>query len=135
MSKDPLKLNPRYGSLKVVGERTVYGRRVVDVTCDCGTSKEVYADALRSGRTRSCGAISCRRGKSPIKVDRKYKPRGNRQISDALLRRIWHMHEIEKTSGVFLSVEFDLNRNTLYSIFRAIRKSGGIDAYFKRMNQ
>lgn len=49
----------RYGRLTVLreSEQTKRCARRVDVRCDCGTEKTVYATNLQGGRTESCGCL------------------------------------------------------------------------------
>lgn len=51
----------RYGSLIVTGLGSVRGRLTYwTVRCACGATKEVQRSSLTHGRTRSCGARTCR---------------------------------------------------------------------------
>ncbi len=59
----------RFGRLVVTGlhGKSRTGCYLWDCRCDCGTSRVIYATALRSGKTRSCGCLNAEcRGKSSI---------------------------------------------------------------------
>lgn len=49
----------KFGRLTVIAEaeRSERGHRRVDVRCDCGSTRTVYWDSLKSGRTASCGCL------------------------------------------------------------------------------
>ena len=56
----PVKINvsfgDRYGKLVIISEHSsVNGVRFVQVACDCGTTKKVRLNDMRSGGTTSCG--------------------------------------------------------------------------------
>jgi hypothetical protein len=61
-----VEIGARFGRLTVTSDPTPKGkRRVVDVTCDCGTTKTgIGTDNLRAGLTRSCGCLN--RDAAPI---------------------------------------------------------------------
>lgn len=55
----PLKIGEKFNRLTVVAEaaRDKAYRRKLLVRCDCGTEKIVDQDALRTGKTKSCGCL------------------------------------------------------------------------------
>jgi hypothetical protein len=136
MKKPLKKLGKKYGKLSVVAEETLEGRRTAIVNCTCGVQKRVNVDALTSGRTKSCGALTCRRGRSRVKASKTYTPRGSKEVPLAALRRIVKattrkvdpitVAEAGRACGVD-------NMQTLYSVLRAVRKCGGIDEYARRV--
>lgn len=127
---NPLK--PAYGKLRVVSEELLYGRRMVKVQCTCGTLKEVYADALRSGRTQSCGASTCRPYNTTRMEKRGYTPRGPRDMTLPALNRYWNLYE-RGMPVTDIAKNHAENRSSLYSSFAAIRKCGGWPEYAKRV--
>lgn len=58
--------NNRFGKLIVIGRSSPKGE-FWDVKCDCGTVKAVQSNALRTGKTRSCG---CARYDKTVNHDR-----------------------------------------------------------------
>lgn len=97
--------------------------------CTCGQKKEVLAQALVNGSTVSCGAGACRVIK--VKVDKTYHPRGTSALTVRQLEGAWHLyhrtnHPLPLTQ---LAEKYEVNRETLRSLFRSVRKCGGIDKY------
>ena len=132
MPRPSKHLKTKYGKLTVLSEGTIEGRRQAMVQCACGVTKMVYADALRSGRTRSCGAIACRL--HTTKVDRRFRPRGSRSLPVATLRRVWDaVNNPKRPMTVTAAAEkYGIeNRAALYTAFRAVKKCGGMDRYLQ----
>lgn len=131
------EIKSKYGKLTVIGEETIKSRRYAVVTCKCGASKKVLADALRSGRTRSCGSYECKHGHKRMRAKRDYNPSGSRTIPAPKLRSIWKAFNDprNKKTIVQLSVDHEVeNLDTLYSTLRAIRRCGGYEEYARRVN-
>lgn len=127
-------LQKQYGRLKVLGESTVDHRRIVEVRCACGRTKQVMADALLSGRTKSCGRGACKMY-SRAEKQPGYKPKPPRAMTPAAVQRAWaryhHDNPAQRRSVSQLAQIHNVNLNTLQSIFRSVRLSGGIAAYMK----
>lgn len=133
MARPAQPLKKKYGKLKVLSEAIIDQRRWVQVQCTCGVVKGVLADALRSGRAQSCGALLCRVNRSKIKRDPNYKPRGPAAIT---LRQLKHwypkvMDPTDPTTAATVALKLRKSYNTIYSLFRNVRKAGGLDAYIK----
>lgn len=51
-------MEEKYTRLTVTSEPYIkYGKKYVDVVCDCGTKRSVQLSALELGRTKSCGCL------------------------------------------------------------------------------
>ncbi len=122
-------LKPRYGKLLVLSEEVAYGRRIATVRCDCGKEKEVQAASLIHGNVSSCGAPACRGVK--VEADRNYHPTGTTALSLKSLRKLYEQwtHPTSPKTGEELAEKSSVNKNTLYSAFRAIQKCGDFDTY------
>lgn len=127
-------LRARYGKLTVLSDKRLYSRWIVTVRCTCGTEKEVQAESLMDGRTKSCGAQQCKLGKK-VKFDKNYHPRGPVGVSLDMVKVLWRSHEEGRSAAHISAMLSDerttFNVNTLGSLFRSIRRCGGIDQYIK----
>lgn len=125
------KLKPKYGKLTVVSEDTIDGRRTAVVNCTCGAQKRVMVDALTGGRTRSCGARACKYSHRKLKVDKAFVPRGSRTVPPKVVQKIWSqvMHPDRPITIAKAAKARDIPVQTLYSVFRAVTKAGGIEKY------
>lgn len=127
-------LKSKYGKLTVLDTFSEEGRRYCKVRCTCGREKVVLAQSLRAGATRSCGHGAC---KDYPRLTRKagFKPPIPRTLKPATIQRAWAKYNHEKASQrrsvAELSEEMKINANTLSSVFRAIRLTGGIEPYMK----
>ena len=67
---NPIKqMSGRYGKLTVISGPIVRDNQVwYCFKCDCGCRKEIRASEVRLGRTRSCGARSCREYSPAAKI-------------------------------------------------------------------
>lgn len=131
MARPATPLQKKYGKLTVLSESVIDSRRVAQVQCTCGVIKGVLADALRSGRARSCGSLVCRVNKSKVKRDPSYKPRGPAAMSMRQLRYWYPRVEAEKVTSADVAAKLELSYNTVYSLFRNVRKAGGLERYIK----
>lgn len=59
----------KYGKLKVIKRAKNYKNKRVswECICDCGNTKEVSSNLLRTGKTRSCGCLRTAENKSRVK--------------------------------------------------------------------
>ena len=124
------KLKKRYGKLTVLAtHRTSGERQKALVQCKCGTKKEVLAQALTNGSTKTCGAGACRVAK--VKADKTYAPRGTGALTLCELEKVWPAYHRPKTPVPLatLAQREGINRETLRSLFRSVRKAGGIEKY------
>ena len=96
----PRKINEvgnRYGKLVVLGEAHTHldKNRWLRCQCDCGNKKNIRADALRRGATKSCGCLRkeeasnrAKGKKQPPRHVRSCKQRGqNRRRTNATAKR------------------------------------------------
>jgi hypothetical protein len=131
-------LAKRYGTLTVLGEETKDGRRVATVKCRCGRAKEVLVDSLLYGRTKSCGRGACKTYPR-VEFDPDYKPAAPRACSLETVRKAWDRYNHEKPEQrrtvVQLAKIHNVNANTLTSLFRSVRRAGGIDAYVSKLEK
>jgi len=132
-----IELAPRYGTLSVLGETTVKGVRVVRVKCDCGIRKKVKAADLYMSRTKSCGQGACK-SYDRIAHDPKYWPRLPRACTLEQVQQWWKLYTAGSAKARLsipkIAEKFGVNVNTLYSLFRSVRRAGGIQRYTKRVS-
>lgn len=132
--KEKQKLARRYGRLTVLGETQCEstGRRVAQVKCKCGVMKLVLADSLLAGKTRTCGGGACK-AVARARRDPSYTPSLPRAITVPQLKRAWHRYHHgsprRRLTFAQLAAEYGVNINTLSSIFRNVRRAGGIDKF------
>ena len=128
------KLKKRYGKLTVLGYFTRGGRGMAKCRCTCGDETEVRTSNLLSGATSSCGKPQCRDIERVTK-DKNYVPYGSRAMSEKKVRQLWDLyHDKEKALSVGkIAKRLRVNPNTAYSTLRAIRRTGGLDAYFGKV--
>lgn len=140
MKKKTTKSNnllTKYGQLTVLGEHTKEGRRYAKVRCVCGTEKDVLAQALTSGKTRSCGARGCKynydvSGGEPLRI------RGSQVIPDDVTRKVWKAITRKKdpltvtAAGELYGVE---RMPALYAVIRNVQRAGGLAPYFELVKQ
>lgn len=130
MKPDRIPLAAKYGKLRVLGEKMIYGRRIVRVICTCGDEKEVHAHSLTSGSTTSCGKIGCKNGTVQIKRDKSYRPLGSRSFTPTKLRNLWRDYQSGEMSGTAMAAKYKVTKNVVYSTLIAVMRAGGIDPYF-----
>jgi len=129
-------LEKRYGKLTVLGEQSVGGRRYASVRCTCARTKDVLVDSLFSGRTTSCGRGAC---KSYARNEKEpgYQPSPPRSCTVDVLVKAWnryhHKDPKQRRSISQLAELHGINPNTLTSLFRAVRRTGGIKAYARAL--
>lgn len=132
-----IELQPRYGRLTVLSERTIDGVRMVRVRCDCGIRKRVKAADLYMGRTESCGKGACKTY-DRVKHDPGYWPRMPRSCTLEQVQEWWGLYTAgsakRRRSIPQIAEEYNVNVNTLYSLFRSVRRAGGIQRYTKRVS-
>jgi hypothetical protein len=121
----------RFGKLTIVDSHVEAGRRYVSCTCDCGRTTDKLWRNVMTGRTTSCGKGACRAG---VQYEPTALPsRGPRAISLRRLRMAWerYNHEVpvQRRSIEQLAVIYRVNRNTLHTLFRTIKRSGGFEQY------
>lgn len=89
----------------------------------------MLVQSLLNGSTKTCGAGSCRVVKA--KVDKTYHPRGTSVLTLRQLQWAWATYHRVRNRWTMtqLAQHFDINRESLRSLFRAVRKCGGIEAY------
>lgn len=130
MKNLPLK-GSRVGKLLIKSDYTKDGRRYVSCTCDCGRTTDKLWRNLLTGRTTSCGKGACRSGVEYVAVA--LPSRGPRAISLRRLGMAWarYNHEVpaQRRSIEQLAGIYRVNRNTLHTLFRTIKRSGGFEAY------
>lgn len=85
--------------------------------------------SLLNGSTKTCGAGACRVVKA--KVDKAYHPRGTSALTIPQLKAAWTAYNRTRhpLSMKELAAKYEVNRETLRSLFRAVRKCGGIENY------
>jgi hypothetical protein len=128
------KLRKKYGKLTVRSETMTGSRRAATVQCSCGYVKTVLVDSLVSGSTRSCGRGACKQY-ARVKKDKNFKPRPPRACTARVVRLAWdryhHAQPWMRLSLEQLSVKHGVHKQTLTSLFRSVRRCGGIDRYMK----
>jgi hypothetical protein len=136
--KNSQKLGSKYGRLTVLDDWTAGGRRYVSARCECGRTTEVLAASLLSGKTKSCGRGACKTHHR-VEVEPGYTPRPPRALTVEQVRKAWnryhHPQASQRRTIAQLSVIHKVKDNTLMSIFRAVRRAGGINAYIKKVTQ
>ena len=136
--KNSQKLDTRYGNLKVNGEQTKAGRRVATVVCTCGRQKEVLVDSLLASRTKSCGRGACKTYPR-VEFDASYHPTAPRAMTLTTVKRAWaryhHKNPAQRRTVEQLAQIHNVNANTLMSVFRSVRRAGGIDTYLKKVKK
>lgn len=134
--KNLQKLAKRYGRLTVIGETNDTGRRVAQVKCRCGRMKEVLVDSLLAGKTKSCGRGPCKNF-ARVGFDPDYTPRMPRACSLETVAKAWarynHAEPAQRRNLEQLAQIHNVNVNTLTTIFRSVRRAGGIDKYLKAL--
>ncbi len=132
------KLASTYGRLKVKGEQTKDGRRVAQVQCLCGRVKEVLADSLLAGRTKSCGRGACKTYPR-VEFDPDYHPSAPRAVTLDTVKQAWsryhHKLPAQRRTVEQLAKLHKVNTNTLMSIFRSVRRAGGITSYMRKVKK
>lgn len=130
----PSPLQKKYNKLTVLSESNKDGRRYARVRCECNRTKDVLVDSLTSGRTKSCGNGACKTYARATK-DKTYKPSAPRACSAATVRKAWdryhHPDPKQRRSLTQLAKLHKVNLQTLTTLFRSVRRAGGIDAYMK----
>jgi len=135
--KKTIKMAKRYGKLTVLGEHTDEGshRRVATVKCRCGAVKYVLADALFSGRTRSCGMGACKFKRGTGKPPGRFRPSIPRVIPTSTIANAWrtytHENHKKRANVLELAYKYGVSPSTLSTIFRHIEWSGGLTKYLK----
>lgn len=138
--KKQQKLAKRYGRLTVLGEVVdeSNGRRVAQVKCRCGVVKEVLVDSLLAGRTKSCGRGPCKNYVRAV-YEPGYVPPAPRACNRATVQRAWnfyhHANPAKRLNMEQLAARYCVNVHTLTSIFRSVRRAGGIDKYIKALEK
>ena len=61
----------RFGKLKVIEETYQNNIRKWKCQCDCGNTKIVYSNDIRTGKTKSCGCLALEIRKQQKKSERK----------------------------------------------------------------
>jgi response regulator of citrate/malate metabolism len=94
----------------------------------------VLVQSLLNGSTRTCGAGACRVAK--VKADKAYHPRGTSALTLRQLQGAWAAYHRTRQplSLTALAEKYQINRETLRSLFRAVRKCGGIESYTQHVN-
>lgn len=127
-------LAKKYGKLTVLSEHSAGGRRHASVRCQCKRVKDVLADSLLSGRTTSCGRGACK-SYARNEKEKGYVPQRPRSCDAQTVEKAWNRYH-HKDPGHRRSIDqlaqlHDINPNTLTSLFRTVRRAGGIKAYMK----
>lgn len=124
----------KFGKLTVIEQYIGQdSRQYADVKCTCGRKKTVRVSNLTSGATRSCGAPPCREVASTAVRDASYTPRGTHSTDVRKVRKLWDLHlDTKRGLGIKqIATRLQINSNTAYSMLRAVRRAGGIEAYMK----
>lgn len=136
--KNSQSLASTYGRLTVLGETSVDGRRVAKVRCSCGRTKDVLVDSLLMGRTKSCGRGACKTYPR-VEFDPTYHPTAPRSMTLTTVSRAWarynHATPSQRRTVAQLATIHKVNQNTLMSVFRSVRRAGGIKDYLKKVKQ
>jgi hypothetical protein len=134
MKTSPRKLRQKYNKLTVLSESTINGRRYAQVKCECGRTKDVLAESLWLGRTKSCAQGACKAYKRQ-KREKGFVPRPPRACTAATVRKAWeryhHPEPAKRRSLAQLAVIHKVNLLTLTTLFRSVRRAGGIEAYMR----
>lgn len=120
------RIDPVYGNLTVICELTLNSRRYARCRCVCGTITNVLVNNLVRGRSRSCGARSCR-----IKPATPAPRRITKLLPIDELRKVWMRYHEHKETAASLAAEYDVNAHALQYVFRQLRRAGGVDSYLK----
>lgn len=129
-------LAKRYGKLSVISTEVIDHHTVANVRCVCGRTKQVVAESLRAGKTKSCGHPPCKYDTNTA-FDPDFVPRRPRVLTLPQVKQFWKSYHRVRARPTLadLAEKYGVNYHMLDGLLRSIRKSGGIDRYLQLLRR